>query len=171
MAIAQASSPSAGTNAAASSPRAASLAAADQAFVRDAAESGKAEVQASQLALSKAHDQRVKDFARQMVEDHTQANTKLERLAAAKGIALPAQPGAADQNALRTLTNESGAAFDQRYMNEYGLKAHRSAVEKFRKEAQSGQDGDVKAFAQETLPTLETHLQHATALAKPGSAR
>jgi putative membrane protein len=37
-------------------------------------------------------------------------------------------------------------------------------VELFQKEASSGEDPTLKAFAQKTLPTLQQHLQMAEAL-------
>ena len=155
-----ASSPSSRGDAASKS----ALPAADLAFMRDAARAGTAEVQASQLALTRASDPAVKQFAQQMVQDHTQANAKLMQLAQSKGITLPTEPSTADANTLKSLQAQSGAQFDQHYMGEFGLKAHRSAVDKFRRESQSGQDSDIKSFAQQTLPTLEMHLQHAASM-------
>jgi len=41
---------------------------------------------------------------------------------------------------------------------------HEEAVALFQKEASSGTDPDLKAFAQKTLPTLQEHLKMAQAL-------
>jgi putative membrane protein len=143
----------------------------DAAFLRDAAQSGMAEVQASQLAVTKAAGQDVKDFARKMVQDHTQANAKVQQLAQAKGTPLPSELSAADAKNIKALGALSGAQFDRYYMDEYGQKAHRSSVEKFRKQSQTGQDGDIKSFATQTLPTLEQHLEHAAGVAPSGASR
>ena len=59
-----------------------------------------------------------------------------------------------------------GAAFDREYARMM-VKDHEEDVALFRKEAQSGKDADLKAYAQKTLPTLEEHLQMAKQL--PGA--
>jgi putative membrane protein len=46
------------------------------------------------------------------------------------------------------------------------LQDHRETVELFQKEASSGQDPALKAFAQKTLPILQQHLQMVEALNK-----
>jgi putative membrane protein len=43
------------------------------------------------------------------------------------------------------------------------IRDHQQDIADFRKEAESGQDPDLKAFAQRTLPILEQHLQMAEA--------
>lgn len=59
---------------------------ADAEFVDKAAMSGKAEVQASQLALKQAQSADVRAFAKRMVADHGKANAKLNEIAARKGM-------------------------------------------------------------------------------------
>jgi putative membrane protein len=44
------------------------------------------------------------------------------------------------------------------------VKDHEKAVKLFQKEAQSGQDPELKQFAQQTLPKLQQHLQMAQQL-------
>jgi hypothetical protein len=53
----------------------------EQAFVKHAAMGGLAEVKLSQLANDRASDMKVKDFARRMITDHTQANNELKPIA------------------------------------------------------------------------------------------
>ena len=50
----------------------------EQQFVKKAAAGGLAEVKLSELAKERASDAKVKDFAAQMVTDHTQANNELK---------------------------------------------------------------------------------------------
>lgn len=58
----------------------------DAEFIDKAAMAGKAEVQASQLALKQAQSADVRAFAKRMVADHGKANAKLTELAARKGM-------------------------------------------------------------------------------------
>ena len=50
----------------------------DKHFVTDAAEGGLAEVELGQLAQSKAHSDKVKDFAQKAVDDHSKTNQELK---------------------------------------------------------------------------------------------
>jgi putative membrane protein len=67
------------------------------------------------------------------------------------------QSGNMQPSALQNLT---GAAFDKAYMDEQ-VKAHESAVQLFDKQANGGQDAELKAFAAKQLPTLREHLKMA----------
>jgi putative membrane protein len=51
----------------------------------------------------------------------------------------------------------SGAEFDKSYVAEM-VKGHMEADALFTKEAQSGQDADIKAFAAKTDETVKRHL-------------
>jgi len=153
----------------------AALAHGDGAFLRDAAQAGSAEVQASKIAVDKAVNTQVKGFAQQMVDDHTKAGEALKALAAIKGVALPAEPTLAQRAKLELLSSSDGAAFDRRYASTWGVSAHRDAVRLFQKAATSASDPDVKVFANQTLPTLQHHLQMASELkvvtSKEGNAK
>lgn len=133
----------------------------DAAFMKNAAESGLAEVQASQMAVNKAANTQVKSFAQQMVEDHTKANDELKALASSKGVTLPTEPSMMQRAKLKLLDHATGADFDKRYADSFGLKAHEDTVSAFQKETQKGKDADVKAWAGKTLPTLQHHLEMA----------
>lgn len=54
-------------------------------------------------------------------------------------------------------------SFDKAYLNNQ-VDAHEKAVELFKKEAASSDKAELKAFASETLPKLEQHLEQAKAL-------
>jgi putative membrane protein len=51
------------------------------------------------------------------------------------------------------------------------LKDHEQDVALFKKEAESGSDPNLKAFAQKTLPTLEQHLSLAKNLPGAGGSK
>lgn len=54
-------------------------------------------------------------------------------------------------------------SFDKAYANNQ-VKAHEDTVALFKKEAASSDNAELKAFAQQTLPTLEHHLDMAKKL-------
>jgi putative membrane protein len=136
------------------------LAGSDNTFVMKAAQGGMAEVELGKLAESHAASDKVKEFGRRMVTDHSKANDELKSIASSKGVTLPGSIAAKDQATMDRLSKLNGAAFDKAYMADM-VKDHRTDVAEFRKEANGGQDADVKAFAQKTLPTLEEHLKMA----------
>lgn len=148
----------------------------DRDFLEKAAHAGHTEVEGSKLALTKATSPEVKQFAQQMVDDHTKAGEALKRLAESKGVKVPTEPAMAQKAKLKVLSARSGDGFDRDYAEEVGVKAHADTVKLFQKAAQGAKDADVKAFAQKTLPTLQHHLQmaqslHTTMSAKAGNGK
>ena len=132
----------------------------DNSFVTKAAQGGMAEVQLGKLAQSHAASDKVKTFGQRMVDDHTKANDELSKIAGQKGVTLPTSLNAKDQATMDRLSKLNGAAFDRAYMQDM-VKDHREDIAEFKKEANSGQDPDFKAFASKTLPTLQEHLSMA----------
>jgi len=132
--------------------------AADNMFVMTAAEGGMAEVQMGQLAAQHASDAMVKQFGQRMIDDHSKANDELKKVASEQGLTLPTTVNAKQQATLDRLAKLNGAAFDRAYMQDM-VKDHKEDVGEFKKEAASGDNPQVKAFASKTLPTLEEHLR------------
>lgn len=143
---------------------------ADAAFMKKAAASGLAEVQASRLAVEKAQNTQVKGFAQQMVDDHTKTNDELKALAASKNISLPTEPERRQQARIKGLQGLSGARFDARYAEQFGVKAHEDTVRLFMQASQKSKDAEVKAWVDKTLPALQNHLQMAKDLRKATEA-
>lgn len=147
------------------------LSAVDQEFVQQAAVGGLAEVAAGRLALQKSQNTRVKQFAQQMVTDHTAANAALQRLATPKGLTLPAKPDAKHEAAVKDLAAKDGTKFDRAYMLAQ-VQDHLQVISVFQREAAQGGDTELKSWAQQTLPKLRHHLQMAEEIlrAAPGGA-
>lgn len=139
-------------------------------FMEKAAAHGRAEVELGRLAQDRARSEEVKKFAERMVRDHGKANEELERIAAAKGVQLPAAPDKDHRKKMEKLGRLSGQEFDRAYMKEM-TKDHKSDLGDFRKQAKSAKDPQVKAFAAKTLPTLEEHHKLAQATQASVGAR
>ena len=141
----------------------------DKKFIEEASEGGMAEVAMGQLGQEKAQSPEVKQFAQKIVTDHQQANQQLMQIAQQKGVELEKEVSKKDQRAMEHLRGLSGAEFDKKYV-EHMVKDHQKDIKAFEKEANKGEDSDVKSFAQQTLPTLREHLQTAESLAQTTGA-
>jgi putative membrane protein len=114
------------------------------------------EVAIGRLAAGKAISPEVKAFANRMVADHSKAEAQLMQLIQTKGFQIPTaatDPPVDDM----MLKNTDPKDFDRMYVHMM-VPGHRSTVQLFEKYALSGKDPDVRAFAQQTLPTLKEHL-------------
>ena len=138
------------------------LAAADQSFINAVAATDAGEIQAGQLAATKARGARVKQFAQKMVSDHTAADQQLMTIAQSKGFT--PSPAPMDPAVLAKLNADRPVAFDRDYLHSQ-VAGHQAAVKVFQDEIANGQDADVKAFATSTLPTIKQHLAMARRLA------
>ena len=133
---------------------------ADQSFAREAAMGGMAEVELGNLAKEKASNADVKHFGERMATDHGNANDELKQWAQQKKVTLPAAIDAKHIATRDRLAKLSGDAFDKAYMRDM-VTDHQHDVAAFKREATSGKDPDLKAWAAKTLPTLQDHLKMA----------
>jgi putative membrane protein len=140
------------------------LASVDQTFVMAAASTDAAEIQAANLAETKSHSPRVKAFAAKMITDHTATTQQLTTIAQSKGVTLSPTPDAMQQQMEAKLeADKTSREFDRDYARGQ-VAAHQAAIKTFQTEIDNGQDPDLKAFAQSTMPTLKQHLMMAERL-------
>jgi len=118
------------------------------------------------LALKHSKNAEVKQFAQQMVDDHTAG--KNEALALAKKLGVKAEGSAVSKSlndgakvAKRRLAKEHGAAYDKDYIDtEVGY--HQAVIDAVKNTLVPGaQNAELKTLLQNAIPTLEGHLQHA----------
>ncbi len=133
-------------------------------FVEDASAKGVAEVEAAKLAQEKGTAADVKAFAAMMLKDHGQANEKLKSIAASKKLEVSSDADLIDKAKAMILELRGAKSFDQAYANNQ-VNAHEATIKLFDEYAKDGKDAELRAFAEETLPTLRTHLEKARALA------
>ena len=131
---------------------------ADERFVLQAAEGGMMEVAKGKLAAQKGAHEGVKQFGQKMVDDHTKAGDELKAIASGKSITLPGEtPTSPMQAIVAKLEKLEGAAFDRAYVEDQ-VRDHEKTIALFEREAKTGTDTELKAFAEKTLPTLKEHL-------------
>lgn len=135
----------------------------DQEFVERVAASNRFEIASSELARDRAKDPRVVAFAEHMIEDHAKAGkefaaarTEADVDSSMTTASTQDEPEAVREH-LEALEALNGAEFDEAYVD-LQIRAHEDAVELFRAYSLTGSDDDLRAFAEETLPTLEEHL-------------
>jgi putative membrane protein len=137
----------------------------DKHFMKKASAAGLAEVNLSNLALRRASNPAVREFAQRMVNDHMRANQHLLNLANKQQIAAAERMDETHTKLRDKLAKLEGAEFDREYM-EAMVKDHEEAVKLFEKESKEGQDAALKAAAGELLPALKKHLEAARDICK-----
>ena len=131
---------------------------ADRTFLRQAAEINLSEVDLGQLAQEKATAEPVKNFAQRMITDHSNAEHKLNIVAARVNVILPDQLDAKDMALYSRLAKLTGPEFERAYIDAM-VEGHTGAVSEFRNMSKTAADADVRRFASDTLPMLEEHLK------------
>ena len=132
---------------------------------------GAIDVAAGKQALVKTHNPKVRDFAQEMVRDHTAVNDKALALVKKLGVTPQPNPTSAGLQTQATaerakLAKLNGAAFDRAYAaNEVAYhKTVNGALEQTL--IPSAQNGELKSLLQTGLKLFEEHQAHAEQLAR-----
>ena len=128
-------------------------------FISDAAASEMFELAASKLAAEHASGD-VQTFAKEMVSDHTKTTDELNGLAKSAKVSLPITMTGSGQSMLTKLKGLQGQEFAKQYMDDQ-VSAHKDAVSMFERYGKSGDNEQLKNWANQTLPTLRHHLEMA----------
>jgi putative membrane protein len=133
---------------------------ADWKFAIDVADASMLEVELGKLAQSKGLSANIKTFGQTMVADHTKANEELKALAATKNISLPDTLSDKSKRQYEKLSEKSGKDFDKDYADAM-VDGHEDVLDLLKKEAEKGNDPDLKAWASQKISAIEHHLQMA----------
>ena len=131
-------------------------------FLQNGIEGGNTEIKASGIAITNSKNMRVINFAKMMVDDHTQANEELKKIEKDKLVAEGDTINAEHHQKLTDLAKLNGGSFDKAYM-QMMVDDHNSAIKLFTTASQNT-DIEVRDFAAKTLPKLKMHLDSATAI-------
>ena len=128
-------------------------------FVMNAAQSDMYEIAAGKMAASKATSADLKKFGTMMVEAHTATTAGLKAAIAKGGVKVtpPTAPDAEHQAMLDELKAKTGADFDATYLAQQRT-AHTKALSLMQEYAASGDNDALKAFAADTAPKVQSHL-------------
>jgi putative membrane protein len=127
----------------------------DSEFAQKAAIGGAKEVTEGKFAATRSKNADVKALGNRLVKDHSAANKELTAVMKTKHI--PAGTATKEPEPWRTQT---GAAFDRAWVD-HVIEDHEKDIAEFEKEANSGSDPELKAWASGKLPTLREHLKMA----------
>jgi putative membrane protein len=132
-----------------SPPQMAKMSDKDTQFISKVGGSNESEVAYGKMAQQKAQSAEVKKIAARIVSDHTRMNRELVALGAKKGVKVTTGTVKAQ--------NISGKDFDKTYL-QMVEKAHQEDIALYERQAKSGNDTDVRAWAAKNLPALKAHL-------------
>ena len=139
----------------------------DYQFVAEANLGAPFQVDSGRLGEKRAGNGAVRDYAHLMVVTHIPVVDALNTILKRKGIMPP--PDTLLQGAyvtmITTLKAEHGVVFDRDYVGGQ-VEYQKGNTALFQNEIQNGTDPDLRAFARQTLPKIEDHLQRALTLAE-----
>ncbi len=136
----------------------------DQKFLDTAAQTDMVEANLGSLAQDAASSQPVKDYGQMLVHDHTQDYQALQTLAQQNGFTVPTAIDAEHNKAMiGPMHALKGTAFDRKYIQNM-IAGHTAAIALYKKEAQDATNPAIRAYAEQTLPTLQKHLDDAKAI-------
>jgi putative membrane protein len=140
--------------------------AAGQAFLKKAIEGNLAEVEMGKLAQQKGASDGVRQYGKQLEQDHAAANEKAVALAKEMGMAPPTEPNKKQKADYDRMSKLSGDKFDRAFAKHL-VADHKKDIKEFEKEAKKANERP-SGFANETLPVLHKHLDMAQQLVRQG---
>lgn len=143
------------------------LSKADQTFLKEAIQGDMAEVQMGQLAQQKGQAEDVKQFGQMLQQDHGQHLQQAQQQAQQFGVTPPTEPSAEAKKMHEKLSKLSGAQFDKQFAKDM-VADHKKDIAKYQKQAKG--KGPLASFAEQTIPTLQKHLQTAQQIENKGAA-
>ncbi len=117
------------------------------------------ESESSKMAMTRAVNPEVKNFAQMTLSDHSSISKELRAMATAKKIKYPANMLPKHQLVLNNLTEEKAKDFDKTYM-ELQEATHNELEELFEDGSKRHSDPEMQAFASKYLPVMRTHLEN-----------
>jgi putative membrane protein len=125
-------------------------------FMTEAADARMMDIEEGKLAQEKGTTEAVKQYGQLMVQDQTKMLKELRVLAASKNIILPNTLSIKKSKGLQDLKEAKGVEFDDMFIKMIKLD-HERDVDEF-DDATDFEDRDVKKYATNYLPIVQSHL-------------
>lgn len=132
----------------------------DAMFLLSTARASNAEIELSQLAAQRSQDPAVKQFARQVSEDHHRMNMELGQLASRQQLSIPTDPDELHEKTAAHLSQLSGQEFDKEYVTEM-VADHAKMLMKFQNKAKLAQDSQIRQWAASQVPAFRDYYEAA----------
>jgi putative membrane protein len=114
------------------------------------------------LASRNAQSQKIKEYARKMMNDQRKMLGYIKKLAVLRDINLPGRISDENRDGCDKLAGLSGKKFDKKFVKMM-INERKRDLDLF-KQAASSSDPEVREFAQLYIPVLENHLKNAKEL-------
>jgi putative membrane protein len=114
------------------------------------------EIRAGEIAMRRGQSQWARDYARDMVRDHTMGQNEVRLLALDKGMELNQNLPASMMRDLERLNNVRANQFDQTYRN-LMMQSHRSVSNLLERGIRHGHDEEVRSLSVKLLPRVREH--------------
>lgn len=133
-------------------------------FVKMAGASDQYEIQSSKLLLQTTRNAKLRDFATQMVTDHTKSTADVTAAAKADGLTpMPPMPDADGLKMLAALRATKGTARDTLYVQQQKI-AHQKALKLHTDFSQTGTAPNLKTAAAAIVPVVQMHYDMVNAM-------
>ncbi|MDE1169998.1 MAG: DUF4142 domain-containing protein [Verrucomicrobium sp.] len=146
------------------------LSPADQAFLKNAYQTGLFEIKSGTYAGDNAENSSVRDLGKDIASDHTSLNKKLADFAQDHGYALPTDLTSTTVKKVSAFSALSGTALDKAYLKSVSGK-HEEAILAYKKESATTSNADLRELINGALPTLKDHAEKAELLNTKLAAR
>lgn len=135
-------------------------------YVSKAGASDMYEIQASQMAATRARRPQVREFAQMLVTDHNRSTQMVTDAARSDGLnPRPPMLEPAQRAMLRQLERARDRDFDRLYLSQQ-IPAHVQGLALHRNYARNGQGAALRRAAADIVPVVQHHLERARELAR-----
>jgi len=137
----------------------------DASFLAMAAQADMTIAHIGKDAEARGANEKVKDFGKTLVQDHTSDYESLTNLAAKTGETIPKGIDRTNDRTIAAVDRYKGKTFDHAFLTSESAQ-HQKLIQAFKEEATHGSNPAIKAYATKALPTIEKHLHDAQDLLK-----
>jgi len=135
----------------------------DKDFLVRSIECNTKEVRLSELADSRSENQKVKDFARTMIQDHKALHEAMAEKAKVLKVAVVGGTERDTRDAVDRLSKLKGADFDREYVKMM-VEDHQKAVELHESYSKAATSDELSKCCKDALPKIKAHLEAAKKL-------